>query len=152
MNLNDVKQMFASFSAETIADLEDAYHSDEARPDDLAWTKVIDAINYEVQHNDTLAPLLMKAYINGLNETPGLHTIKYREYKYPLGATYRLAIYDEDLTATVGDKVEVTYINEGMDQPKDFWLEVTNQTDDRLVGKIGELEVRLMNDNIKAKK
>lgn len=149
MDLNEFRKAFDNFTKENIEDLKDVYHSEEGRPDDLAMANVMDAINYEVQNGNDLAKLLFKAYIDGLEKTPGLHTLKYREYVYPSGATYRLAIYDNDLEAKIGDEIKVTYLNEGMQQPKDFWLKVIDKVDDKIVGKVGVLEVRFMNDNIK---
>lgn len=151
MDLNEFRKAFDNFTKENIEDLKDVYHSEEGRPDDLAMANVMDAINYEVQNGNDLAKLLFKAYIDGLEKTPGLHTLKYREYVYPSGATYRLAIYDNDLEAEVGDEIEITYLNEGMKYPKDFWIKVTDRIEDKIVGRIGELEVRFMDDNIKNK-
>jgi hypothetical protein len=152
MNLDEFRKAFDYFSNETIDSLKDTYYSEERQPDDLAMANVMKAINFEVQNETDLANILFKAYIDGLKKTPGLHTLKYREYVYPSGATYRLAIYDNDLEAEVGDEILVTYLNEGMKQPKDFWLKVTDKVEDKIVGEIGELEVRFMEDNIKDKR
>lgn len=143
MDEDDFKERFAVWAKETEAFQKDIANSDEGDFDDEAMANVVEAMNYEVQNGDNLASLLFKAYREGLRKS-GYHLIKYRQYN--LGKiNYRLAIYNKDLTAKVGDQVLLTYVNEEQTEPKDFWFKVTH--DD--IAELNGLVIKFNNDNIK---